>query len=341
MSLQKLIIRSIQQETVDTKCFTFENSPALVYQPGQFLTLVRKTLTQEVRRQYSFSSHPQLDSYPRITVKRIANGEVSRWLFDEAREGDAIASAGASGFFTLPESTTSSNKVLLLAAGSGITPMLSLIKEMLHFHSHLSVVLIYSNHNEESTIFLDELRILQKHFAARFTIEFLFSNAKNLMRARLGKSVLEELLRQHLPQPEQSLAFVCGPLDYRQMAIVTLLAHGLSIDTIHKEVFHTPEARTKPLPPDQDEHTVSILFKNGWHDLNVQYPVSILSAAKLQGLDLPYSCEAGRCGACTATCTKGMVWMSRNEVLTESDVANGRILTCTAHPIEGDVSIKF
>lgn len=341
MSLQKLIIRSIHQETANTKSFTFENNEGLTYQPGQFIILVRKTLTQEIRRQYSFSSHPTLDAYPRITVKRIGNGEFSRWLFDQAKEKDVVLTAGVSGLFTVPPSIHEYSKILFLAAGSGITPILSLIKEVLHFQPHLSVVLVYSNSSESSTIFLDELKKLQLQFASRFTIEFLFSNAQNLRRARLGKSILEELFQHYITQPEKSLAFICGPLDYRQMAMVTLQAQGMPTENISREVFHTPEQRAKPEPPDTDKHLVRILFDNQQVDLQVQYPISILAAAKLKNIELPYSCEAGRCGTCAATCTKGKIWMSRNEVLTESDVASGRILTCTAYPVEGDVLIKI
>lgn len=338
MSFINLTLRSIKQETPDTKTFTFEKEPLLAYRAGQFLTIVKNTLTQEVRRQYSFISHPRLDDYPAITVKRIPNGEISRWLFDEAKAGDTIKSIGSSGQFTLPTHTHSYQKVLFLAAGSGITPILSLIKEVLYFRQ-LEVVLIYSNHSEASTLFLQELRELQHKFTARFKVEFLFSDAKNLMRARLGKSILEELFHQYISRPQHTLAYVCGPLDYRQMAMVTLLAQGIPTDQLHKEVFHTPPARMYQEPPDKDEHAVKIQLNHQLIELHVQYPNTILAAAKERGIDLPYSCEAGRCGTCAATCARGKVWMSRNEVLTERELENGRILTCTAYPIEGDVEL--
>jgi ring-1,2-phenylacetyl-CoA epoxidase subunit PaaE len=338
MSFVHLTIRSIKQETPDTKTFTFEKEPTLHYQAGQFLTIVKNTLTHEVRRQYSFTSHPKLDEYPSITVKRIANGEISRWLFDEAKVDDTIKSVGSSGQFTLPTNTHSFQKVLFLAAGSGITPILSLIKEVLYFQQ-LEVVLIYSNHTEASIIFLKELRQLQTEFVARLKIEFLFSDAKNLMRARLGKSILEELFQQYVTSPQKTLAYVCGPLDYRQMAMVTLLAQGIPNDQLHKEVFHTPPARMYQEPPDKDEHVVRIQLNHQVIELQVQYPTTILAAAKKRNINLPYSCEAGRCGTCAASCISGEVWMSRNEVLTDRELEQGRVLTCTAYPIESDVEL--
>lgn len=340
MSFIHLTLRSIKQETADTKTFTFKKEPLLQYKAGQFLTIVKSTLTHEVRRQYSFVTHPRLDDYPSITVKRIPNGEVSRWLFDEVKIGDRIPSTGSSGQFIVPTDTSAYRQVLFLAAGSGITPILSLIKEVLHFQQQ-EVVLIYSNHTETSTIFLQELRELQNKFAARFKIEFLFSDAKNLMRARLGKSILEELFHQYITSPQHALAYVCGPLDYRQMAMVTLLAQGIPNEQLHKEVFHTPPARMYQEPPDKDLHVVKIHLNRQLIELPVQYPITILAAAKKRNIELPYSCEAGRCGTCAATCVRGKVWMSRNEVLTEKELEQGRVLTCTAYPIKGNVELTI
>lgn len=337
----ELKVREVREETADTKSFVFDSHKELSYQPGQFLTLIKKGLSVEIRRQYSFSSHPVFDPFPTITVKRINNGEISRWLFDNVKVGDALMSNGASGLFTLPQHIKEFNTVLLLAAGSGITPLLSIMKDILFFQPHLKVILIYSNHDEESTIFLKTLRSLENQFPERLRIEFLFSNAKNLMRARLGKSVLEELFQLYVAQPAKTLAYVCGPLDYRQMAMVTLIAQGIPPTQVFKEVFHTPPARQQALPPETNKHTVLISFEGAIHKIDTQYPVNILQAAKAKGIDLPYSCEAGRCGACAATCTKGEVWMQRNEVLTDADLAKGRILTCTGFPINGDAYLQF
>jgi ferredoxin-NADP reductase len=339
MPYLSLTIQSICQETADTKSFTLRSETPLSYQPGQFLTLIHQRGGTELRRQYSFSSHPRIDAHPTITVKRIPNGEISRWLFDEVKTGDKINSIGAAGFFTLPENSVDYKKVILLSAGSGITPVFSLLKEILHFHPHLEVVLIYSNRNEQSTIFFKELQLLKKKYTNRFTIEFLFSNAKNLRRARLGKYILEELLAIHLSDKLRTLAFICGPLDYRQMANITLLNEGLPVSNIRKEIFHTPRLAVRPEPPDRDQHMVKIIYQNQPIELLVQYPLTILQTAKEKGILLPYSCEAGRCGTCSATCIKGKVWMSRNEVLLDGEMDKGRVLTCTGYPIEGDVEL--
>lgn len=341
MTSQLLTVRSLKQETYNTKTIIFEKEPSLHYVAGQFLTLIHQTSLHEIRRQYSFSSHPTLDAYPSITVKRIPNGEVSRWLFDEIEIGDRIHTAGASGLFTLPESTKDFTTLLLLSAGSGITPIFSLIKEALHFHQHLTLVLVYSNSSESSGIFLNELRALQQAYANRFTLELLFSDAKNLLRARLGKSILEELMQLHIVAPEKTLTYVCGPLEYRQMALVTTLAQGIPAENIHKEVFHTPLARMQPVPPDKGKHQVYIRYRGKVQEVTSHYPITILQAAKTKNIDLPYSCEAGRCGACAATCVSGEVWMSRNEVLTDGELKSGRVLTCTGYAVNGNAELHI
>lgn len=334
-------IRTIRKETSDTKTFVLESDQPVTYQPGQFVTLVLKKGEQEIRRPYSFSSHPKWDPLPFITVKRIPNGEMSRWLCDEATEGEDVSTSGVSGMFTLPPDTTTFKQVLLLAAGSGITPLFSILKEVLRFHPHLRVLLIYSNRSESSTIFLDELKSLARTYPSRLTIEFLFSDAKNLRRARLGKYVLEEILQQQLTEPREVLSFICGPLDYRQMVNITLLNEGIPASQIRKEIFHTPTPRVQPEPPDKLAHQVTLLMGGDKFTLSVQYPQTILQAAREAQIELPYSCEAGRCGTCAATCVKGNVWMARNEVLLDKELEKGRVLTCTGYPIGGDIQIIF
>ena len=332
-----LTIHSIKQETTDTKSFRLTSDSILPYEPGQFLTLIHPH-SKIIRRSYSLSSHPVLDQQLCVTVKRIPNGEFSRWLFDQAKVGDVIETIGASGFFTLPESLPDDNTLIFLAAGSGITPILSLIKEVL-FQRHQKVLLIYSNRSETETIFYSELQDLEKQFPQRLLITFLLSNSKNLYRARLSKSLLAELVQQHITYKTKALAYLCGPHSYMQMAKITLLTESISAENIHTELFNTETPTTKELPPDTDQHQVSITYQGKKYSLPVIYPNSILQTAKQQHIELPYSCEAGRCGTCAATCVSGKVWMSRNEVLLDKEMEKGRVLTCTGYPVGGDVEL--
>jgi ring-1,2-phenylacetyl-CoA epoxidase subunit PaaE len=333
-----LIIESIAQETVDTKSFVLKSADGqIIYKPGQFLTLLHPR-SSAVRRSYSLSSHPLLDQHLQITVKRIDNGEFSRWLFDRAKVGDLLQTIGASGFFTLPDDLSNDTMLLFFAAGSGITPILSLLKEVL-FQRQQRILLIYSNHSERETIFYRELKELEKQFSKRLSIVFLFSSNKNLNHARLSWTLIIELIDEHVANKAKALAYLCGPHDYMQMVEIALLTEGVPLENIRTEKFNTDRPVIKELPPDIDPHIVNIEYQGQRFLLKVKYPDTILQTAKLQGIDLPYSCEAGRCGTCSATCISGKVWMSRNEVLVDKELERGRVLTCTGYPVGGDVKL--
>lgn len=332
-------IHAIRSETSDTKSFELEFAECPTYLPGQFLSLVKKQAHSEIRRQYSFSSHPALSKFPTITVKRIDNGEMSRWFFDEAKVGDMLLSAGVSGRFVLPEDADQIQTFLFAAAGSGITPVFSLMQELLHFHPRKRVILVYSNRAPEDTIFLSALQQWEREFP-QLTIEYFFSNNKNLMRARLGNLLLMNLYQHYIQDAGSSMAYLCGPYDYMQMMEITLRTEGLAAGRIRKEVFVSPQVSEELLPPDQELHRVVIRHGQKTIEFAVKYPTSILQAAKKRNFELPFSCEAGRCGACAATCTTGEVWMKVNEVLSDREVARGRVLTCTGHPVGGDVTIE-
>ena len=333
-------IHSIQSETSDTKSFELQFEEPITYLPGQFLSVVRKKGETEIRRQYSFSSHPALSKFPTITIKRIENGELSRWFFDEAKTGDSLFTSGVSGRFTLPENIDAIDTFLFFAAGSGITPVFSLMQELLHFHRDKRLILIYSNRSSADAIFLSTLQAWQQQFP-QLAVEYFFSNNKNLMRARLGNLLLMHFYKKYIRNASSSMAYLCGPYDYMQLLEITLRTEGLPAENIRKEVFVSPEVSEELLPPDQLRHQVTIHYRGEITSLNVQYPTTILQAAKKRNLDLPFSCEAGRCGTCAATCTQGEVWMKVNEVLSDKEMMKGRVLTCTGYPVGGDVELSF
>lgn len=341
---QALTISHIRQEQPDFKTFYFADDPAhpLFYHSGQYLTLVLKHHQQEFRRSYSFVSAPILQEALAIGVKRIDNGFFSRHLIDRVQPGDQVLSAGAGGLFTLPDPVRDYRQVFFFAAGSGITPIFSLLKTLLYAHPLLKAVLIYSNRTPGHAIYLAELQQLASAFPNRFHLECLYSDAADLSRARLHKDLLENLVRQYALVPAgELLAYVCGPLNYMRMCTYGLRETGVPAANIRKENFSTEKPRTLLLPPDQDLHQVGIYWQGRHWQIPVQYPATILQAARKAGLNLPYSCEAGRCGNCVARCVSGQVWLAYNEVLTDKELALGLTLTCMGYPIGGDVVLEI
>lgn len=341
-SLYKIIhIQSIYEEVKGFKTFVFKEGHSINYHSGQYITLVLKINSEEIRRSYSICSSPQLSEPLTIGVKRVENGLFSRQLIDHAEVGDEWITTGTGGLFVLPPDVNNYQQVFFLAAGSGISPVYSLIKTVLHFHPALSVVLIYSNASPHKTIFLNALQKLSNQFAERFTLEFLYSNNPKLEKARLYRELLLELTEKTgVSNKAKTLFYICGPEAYMRMCIFTLQAIGVPKNNIKRENFIIHNASQKiVLPPDKEAHRVQLHFGTKNYELLVEYPDSILKAAKKNGIQLPYSCQVGRCGNCVAQCVKGSVWHSYNEVLTDKDLENGLILTCVGHPVGGNLSL--
>lgn len=343
-SYPQLRIVKIIEETPAAKTFLLEpvDGKWPTYRSGQFISLVFPGLHEEQRRSYSFSSSFENGEPMAITVKYVPNGIYSRHLVDYAMPGDLLAYAGISGLFTLPSDTTPYSQLFFFAAGSGITPIFALIKTALGQHPHLSIRLVYSNRSRKDTIFYDALCELQEQYKDRFTIKFLFSVSKDLLNARLNNFMITDMMQDLAHRPfSQTLFYICGPFEYMDTVIITLLTEGVPRKQIYKENFATFIPQIKAEPPDKDAHEVRIVLQNEQVHLQVQYPTTILQQAKSQGIRLPYSCESGQCGSCTARCISGKVWMYYNEVLTDRELQQGMILTCTGFPVEGDVELRY
>lgn len=338
-----LQIRRVHEEVPGFKTIVFQQSDQIRYEAGQYLTLVRFENGQEIRRSYSITSSPILNEFLSIGVKRVENGAFSRALVDQAKPGDKICTSGAGGFFVLPTNVRSFRQVFFLAAGSGITPVFSLLKTVLHTAPALRVVLVYSNASPEKAVFLPALQSLQAQFASRFTLELLFSNAADLAKARLHRDLLFSYLHRFVEEEKRkTLFYICGPESYMRLCTYTLQEAGVLPANLRKENFYFSDVvKRDTAPPDKETHAAVIHLYGKTYSVVVNYPNSILHAAKNEGLALPYSCEAGRCGNCVARCINGTVWHSYNEVLTEKELQQGLVLTCVGHPVGGDVVLKI
>ncbi len=336
----KLKIKEVIRETADAKSFILEKTSgsSLQYKPGQFLTfLFQKRNGEDVRRNYSVSA---ASGEPlRITVKRIPNGEFSRWLIDKAKPGDVLISTGASGFFTLPDSPELFAKYFFFAAGSGITPILPMIQTLLGTVPGSSVVLVYSNRSRHETIFLAALLKLQNDYPDRFTLEFFFTETTDILHKRLSGFRVAELLGKYTDgslQLQQTLFYLCGPFEYMRMISIVLLSNGVAQDHIRKEIFVIEKPSEKLKPPDTDPHQVKLIVNDSEYTFITSYPETILQTAKRLLIPLPYSCESGQCGTCALTCVEGQIWMRKNEVLLDQEISQGRVLTCTGFVVGGN-----
>jgi ring-1,2-phenylacetyl-CoA epoxidase subunit PaaE len=342
ITYEPLTIEFIREEARNFKTFTFRNGHSIKYESGQFITLVDNTGKKEIRRSYSIISSPAWNEPLAIAVKRIDNGFFSRKLVDYAKPGDRVFTTGAGGFFRLPENIKTFRHIYFFAAGSGIAPVLSLIKTVLHDHHDIFVMLVYSNPSVESTAFYGLLKDLENEYPHQIRVHFLFSSEADLRKARLNRELFLEFLAINQYDRRKILFYTCGPENYMRMIIFLLLEEGFPAENIKKEDFNPGNKKLGlRTPPDKNTYQVILEFKGSGFQFPVHYPDTILQAAKKIKLNLPYSCETGKCGSCAAICKSGNVWLSNNEVLTDKDLEKGLILTCTGHPQMGDVILKI
>mgnify|MGYP002777661101 CR=1 FL=1 len=345
--LLHLRVTEIITETPDARTLVLTplNVPHVDYRAGQFLTFIFQHGTpHEVRRSYSMSSTPGLDAALRVTVRRVDNGEISRYLVDHLRVGDTLVSLPPAGRFTLDTAPENQRDIVLIGAGSGITPLYALLNQALRNEPLSHIALLYSNASERRIIFRDTLSAIQRANPERFQMVHLLSRPSGDWegrRGRLNNVLLETLLPDLLRHDRsQALFYVCGPADYMRMVQYTLVFLGIKPEQIRKENFVIGPVIQTPPPGSSQDYRIALTFRGAHYELTVPAYTSILQTALDNGLSLPYSCRGGRCSTCMARRTSGEVQMTINDVLTERDLAEGWVLTCTGYPASEGVRIE-
>jgi ring-1,2-phenylacetyl-CoA epoxidase subunit PaaE len=334
----QLKVEAIKWVLPDTATFFFTeiSGKSIHYKAGQFITLVFTHHGEDIRRSYSLSSSPD-EALLSITVRRIANGEISRFLLTKVKQGDVLNAVEPAGRFTIT-GFEGDKDIFLFAAGSGIVPIFSQLKYILKRPGKSRLLLIYSNQNERSVLFKDELDRLQQNNPGRFHIIHLLSSVGN----RLNNLAVEQIVRQNVKYSlNNALFYICGPFAYMRMVKLTLLFIGLEPGQIRKENFVLETVKVTGSAINYPPRKIRIHFKNETYDLVTGENQSILQAALQNNIQLPYSCLVGDCSTCAATCKRGKVEMVNNDVLTDADLAAGWILTCTGHPLTDDVVIEY
>lgn len=337
-------ISHIKQETPTARSYELEplegNIPDFL--PGQFLTFLIRTEKQEVRRSYSIVSLP--GEPLKVTVQKVDNGLISRFILKEWKENETVISLAPAGRFNIPAQKDKKRDIFCFAAGSGITPILPQIRSLLVQEPQSIVHLIYSNTNENSILFLHEIEELNHQFP-KLNLIYLFSDPLIRLkeRGRLSNLLTQDLVNKHLQyQKSDAIFLICGPFTYMRMLDITLISMHFSKDQLHKENF-IPQLMLSGYVshPQYPDRNIQIQINEKNYPLKVKSGQDILTAALQNGLSLPYSCRGGVCGTCAAICKRGKIHMSINEVLTDDDLKNGWILTCTGYPVEENAIIYF
>lgn len=339
-----LRVSAVIEETHDAKSFVFELPAALAesfrYRPGQFLTLRLAVAGRHVPRCYSMSSAPAVDEAPRITVKRVTAGRGSNWLCDQVKVGDRLEVLAPAGVFT-PRSLD--GDFLLLGGGSGITPVLSILRSALH-QGRGRITLLYANRDERSVIFRDELKALAAAHPARLQIIHWLDSVQGVPSV----AQLAELAKPF----RGAQAFICGPGPFMDAAVAALQAIEMAAEQIHVERFASlPDeedtaalnavAAAEAPAPSVEMAEVEVALDGQLHRLRCGGGQTLLDAALAAGIAMPHSCQAGMCSSCMCQVVEGSVYLRHNEALDKKDLAKSWTLACQALPTSERLRIKF
>jgi ring-1,2-phenylacetyl-CoA epoxidase subunit PaaE len=343
IAFQPLKVTSVDRDA-DALIVGFE--PKLPFTQGQYLTLRATIGGEDVRRSYSICSGLD-DGTLRVGVRRLPGGVFSGWAAEHLKPGDTLDVLPPQGRFFVPIDPAARRHVLLIAAGSGITPMLSLAKTLLAREPHTRVTLIWGNRRLATAMLRDEWQDLKDRHLGRLTLHHVFSREAQevpLFHGRLDRDRIGEFLRTLVPAATVDEAFVCGPAGMIDDAVAALSAAGVPETRIHVERFGDVQAASAHHVEagDADRARVSLVIDGLEREVEFQITdPSILEAARRAGLDVPYSCKAGVCSTCKGKLLEGQVRMDRNFALTADEVAQGFVLCCQSHPTTPRVVITL
>jgi len=349
-----LVVSEVERLTDDAVALTFAVPPELAedyrFTQGQHLTIRWSPDGADVRRNYSICASAVTGPL-RVAVKAIPGGVFSSYATTALAPGEVLEVLTPTGHFFTPLDPGQARHYAAIAAGSGITPVLSLLTTALEVEPHSRATLIFGNRSTASILFLDELADLKDRFPDRFALVHVLSGEAQdaeLLSGRIDRERLPRLLDALLPVPAVDEWFLCGPLEMIETARAELLARGVDPGHVHAEVFHVgasapvarlPRARTGGA---DDAATVSVQLggRTSTFPLSPDGP-SVLEALLAVRADAPYACKGGVCGTCRAVVVEGRVEMDRNYALEADEIAKGVVLACQSHPLTDRVTLDF
>lgn len=342
-TFHNVTIKEIKQETANAVSVVFDIPKAIKenfsFIAGQYITLKTTINNKEVRRAYSICSTPQSGEL-RVAIKKVENGTFSVYALEQLKVGDKIEIAAPEGKFYLEPEVN--KNYIGFAAGSGITPILSILKTVLETEETATFTLIYGNKSIADTIFYDELIALnEKH--QNFNLEFVCSQEQNenMLFGRIDKAYTNLFVKNKYKEVAFDAAYLCGPEAMINTILETLQENGFTDEQINFELFtaSTEEINTSQVKEGVSE--ITILLDDEEATISMSQTDNILAAALRNDLDPPYSCQGGVCSSCMAKVTEGKAVMSKNAILTDDEIEEGLILTCMAHPVTPKVSIDW
>lgn len=351
----ELKVRKVQPDTQEAVVVTFEVPedlrPVFGFTQGQYLTLRKEIGGQDLRRSYSICAGVD-DGELRVGVRKVRGGVFSNWINEQLQPGDTVSVMAPQGRFFVPLEPDAARHHVGIAGGSGITPILSIMKTVLAREPKSRFSLVYGNRSLKSTMFKEELEDLKDRYLTRVVLHHVFSDEHTDAPINMGlmnRDKIADFLRTLVPAHSVDHAYICGPFQMNDEAEAALLAAGVPEERIHIERFGVPQAAGtvgavvhEARPGDAEQAKVVIIRDGLQREIAfTKDQPSILDAASAAGLEVPFSCTSGVCGTCRARLVEGQVRMERNFALDKKEVAAGFVLTCQAHPTTERVVLSF
>ncbi len=342
-ALHPLTVEKINRLTPSSVAISFAVPAALAadfaFKAGQYLSLEASIDGASVRRSYSLSSAPH-ENRLTVGIKKIDQGVFSSFANDLLTEGATLKVAPPEGRFVYVPNTAN-QQLLLIAAGSGITPILSILKTSLAKSDTTTVQLVYGNKSPEETMYQAELIALQKQFSDRFTIHWVYSksNEADALFGRIDTAVVNYALNQAAKKPDQ--VYLCGPEAMIGMAKDALINANVDKENIHFELFTSNTSEAPENAKGAGKVRLSIKADEASYSLESTPDKTLLDAALQQRIDVPYSCQGGVCCSCIAKITEGKAVMQNNQILTDDEIEEGLVLTCQAYPTTATVTVDY
>tara|TARA_B100000768_G_C11269963_1_gene372936 strand:- start:357 stop:1403 length:1047 start_codon:yes stop_codon:yes gene_type:complete len=343
-TFHKLSIKNRIQETADAVSLVFEVPENLKtnfsFKAGQYITLKATINGSEIRRAYSICSAPESGEL-KVAIKTVDNGIFSTYATSQLKVGDVLEVHEPEGKFVLEP--TRSNNYLGMAAGSGITPVLSMIKAVLQREPSSSFTLIYGNKSSDETMFKAELDALSITYDSRFNLHYVFSrqNEEGSLFGRIDKGHTNYFIKNIYKNWSFKTVFLCGPEEMIKTVSTTLKENRYKESQILFELFTASVNEESNSQIKEGQTEVTVLLDDEEFTFTMKQTDDILAAALRNDVDAPYSCQGGVCSSCLAKVNEGKAVMAKNNILTDDEVDDGFILTCQAHPITSKISIDY
>lgn len=346
-SFNPLKIKELTRETNDAVSIAFDVPDGLAsdytFKAGQYLTLKTVLNGEEVRRAYSICSSISSGDL-RVAVKAVPKGLFSTYANTTLAVGDTLEVGTPEGKFLIDCDVTNRKNYAAFAAGSGITPILSMITSVLENEPNSTFTLLYGNKSINDTIFYTQLNDLKSHYGERFTLIYIFSRAKeaNTLTGRIDSNVVNYLIKNRCKDITFNGFYLCGPEEMINTVSETLLNAGIVKENIHFELFTSTVSEVpEMISADFNEMSLTIIVDDETHHITAKSEKFILDACLEKDLDVPYSCQGGVCSSCIARVKKGNVKMVKNAILTDGEIEEGLILTCQAIAEDPELIIDY